>query len=342
MARDIEVAGISIFAKTAPCAHACRYCLMGKKKVSRLAVSRFVDLVDRFIDWRASNNPTFEIWQGVNYSAHIGTDDHAMLLGLHERLNWGRYSRRVHLGGLPIWSDEQLVEWLSVRMEQGIETVHASLAGHSETHDYWNKRKGDFDYLLKVMSIANRIGLGLRQRLFIIKSTIPLLEETIERLDAAGAPFERYFLTFFYRGTAIEHAHERIVSADLDLLPASVRQHPSWKDEVWRSEREWIGDLRRQGDQPDRVMLNLELTDKNIDEIEQLSCEELIERLTEKAARAYGAIPLRSRLMEGWSDPSSEFIYPYTADIERVWLDRYLAENPVQFDRHVTHLATTH
>jgi len=342
LGRHIEVAGISIFAKTAACAHACRYCLMGRKKVSRVGVSRFVDIVDRFIGWRASTKQKFEIWQGINYSANFSAEDHALVLGLHERLNWGCYSRRVHLGGLPMWSDGELAEWLSIRQKQGIETVHASLAGHGGTHDYWNKRKGDFDYLLKAMSIANQIGLGLRQRLFVIKSTIPVLEETIERLDAAGTPFERYFLTFFYNGAALEHQHERITRADLDLLPASIRQHPGWNDKVWRSEREWVEDLRRQDDTPDRVMLSLELTDRNIDEIEQRSCEELVEQLTEKATRAYHAMPARSELLEGWSDPSSEFIYPYMADIERVWLDRYLADHPVKFDRHLTHLATTH
>jgi len=342
LGRSIEVAGISIFAKTAACAHACRYCLMGKKKVSRLGVPRLVDMVDRFIDWRASHDPAFEIWQGVNYSANISAEDHALLLGLHDRLNWGRYSRRVHLGGLPIWSEAQLTDWLSVRKAQGIETVHASLAGYGPTHDYWNKRKGDFEYLLKVMSVANGLGLGLRQRLFVIKSTIPLLEETVERLDAAGEPFERYFLTFFYRGAALEHQHERITPADIDLLPQSIRQHPGWKEETWRTERAWVAKLHDEGDKPDRVMLHLELTDRNIDEVEQRSCDELIERLTEKAERAYSAIPARSQLIDGWSDANSEFIYPYSADIERVWLDRYLADNPVTFDRHLTHLSNAH
>ena len=342
MARTIEVAGISIFAKTAACAHACRYCLMGKKHVSRLNARRFVDVVDRFIEWRTANNPTFEIWQGVNYSANYSADDHALLLGLHDRLNWGRYSRRIHLGGLPFWSEAELEDWLGVRKDQGIESVHATLAGHGATHDYWNKRNGDFDYLLKFMSVAKRIGLGLRQRLLVVKSTIPLIEEAMALLDTAGEPLERYFTTFFYRGAALGHEHERITRADIDRLPASILQHSGWSPDDWRSESEWIGKFRQASGTSDRVMLQLELHDANIDEIDDLSCDALIERLSAQTAGAYRALPTRDELVDSWSDPNNALIYPNSADIERLWLDRYLAANPTNFERHLTHLSTTH
>lgn len=343
MPREIRVVGIGIHTKTSRCAHACRYCLMGRKNVGGVATERHIALVDRFISWREANNkPEFQIGQAVNYAANIGAEDQAQLMQLHKRMGWPSLTMRIHLGGLPIWSDDEIGQWFRVRKAGGVETVHGSLAGHGRVHDYWNNRKGDFDYLVKLFRAAAAEGLGLRQRLFVIKSTLPVLDEAVRLLDELGEPVERYCMPFFYRGTALRYENERISKKDFERLPSSVLNLMDLDDDRWRSESAWIKAVREISDEPERVILQLELDAQNIDELEQSSCDEIIERISSRTRAAYDLLPSRRELVDGWSDASNDDIYPYRNDVERLWLDRYLRSNPIKFERHITHLTDRH
>lgn len=343
MSREIRIVGIGIHTKTSRCAHACRYCLMGRKSNDGVSTARHIALVDRFIDWRQRNNqPEFQIGQAVNYAANISAEDQGQLMQLHKRMGWKSLTMRVHLGGLPIWSDDEISEWFRVRKAAGVETVHGSLAGHGRIHDYWNNRKGDFEYLLKLFRLAAAEGLGLRQRLFAIKSTMSILGETVSLLDQAGEPVERYLMPFFYRGTALRHERERISKRDLDVLAPSVRDLMDLGDPRWRSEADWVSAIRSAPGDVEPISLQLELTELNIDAIERSSCDEILESLTLQTQRAYNAIPGNDELLECWSDNTNVHIYPYRQDVERLWLDRYLRDNPTKFERHMTHLTDRH
>lgn len=343
MPRKIKVIGIGIHTKTNRCAHACRYCLMGRKNVGGVATDRHIALVDRFIAWRHANGrPEFQIGQAVNYAANISAEDQGQLMQLHKRMGWPSLTMRIHLGGLPIWSDDVIAEWFRARKAGGVETVHASLAGHGRVHDYWNNRKGDFEYLLKLFRAAAMHGLGLRQRLFVIKSTLPVLDDTIRLLDDIGEPVERYCMPFFYRGTALRYENERISKSDLRRLPAPVLNLMNLDEDRWRSEAEWSSVVRNELYEPQPVTLNLELNSGNIDELERSSCDEIIERVTARTQTAYDAVPSRCELVDNWSDASNANIYPYQNDVERLWLDRYLQQHPIKFERHITHLTDGH
>ncbi|MBS0234854.1 MAG: radical SAM protein [Proteobacteria bacterium] len=343
MTRQIQIVGIGIHTKTSPCAHACRYCLMGRKSSDGVSTARHIAVVDRFIEWRARNKTSdFQIGQAVNYASNLSAEDQGQLMQLHKRLGWARLTMRIHLGGLPIWSDAEIAKWLRVRKASGVETVHGSLAGHGRIHDYWNNRKGDFDYLLKIFRFAADEGLGLRQRLFAIKSTLSILGETVALLDQAGEPVERYLMPFFYRGTALRHEQERISKRDLDALAPTAQYLLDRDDHRWRSEADWVSVLRNSSHDAEPISLQLELTARNIETIEKSSCDEILERLTKQTLTAYDAIPGREELLERWSDDQNTYIYPYAQDVERLWLDRYLRENPTKFERHLTHLTDRH
>jgi hypothetical protein len=312
---------------------------MGRKSSDGVSTARHIAVVDRFIEWKKGQGlANFQIGQAVNYAANISADDQGQLMRLHKRLGWPQLTMRVHLGGLPIWSDAEVTEWFRVRKSKGVETVHGSLAGHGRVHDYWNNRKGDFDYLLKLFRLAAAQGLGLRQRLFAIKSTLSMLGDTVALLDQAGEPVERYLMPFFYRGTALRHERERISKRDLDVLAPSVRDLMDLDDPRWRSEADWVAAVRNASSDVEPVSVQLELTDRNIDAIESSSCDEILERLTLQTQKAYDAIPSREELLERWSDDANVHIYPYRQDVERLWLDRYLRDNPTKFERHITHL----
>lgn len=149
-------------------------------------------------------------------------------------------------------------------------------------------------------------------------------------------------MPFFYRGIALRHERERISKRDLDGLAPPIQDLMDLDDHRWRSEADWVSTARSAPHGAEPVSLHLELTERNIDAIERSSCDELLERLILQTQKAYDAIPDRDELLERWSDNTNTHIYPYPQDAERLWLDRYLRENPTKFERHLTHLTDSH
>lgn len=338
MGRSIKVAGIALYARIAPCAHNCCYCLLGDKKLANIPFSRFASLVERFIDWQASGGITnFRIFHWVRFSYDFDIAAMRRWIKLWDRL--GRCPDML-LGGLPLRSEAQMRDWLRERKEAGIKEVHASFAGYGEMHDRWNGRAGDFDFQMNNLRIAGELGMEISQRLFLTQSTLPLLEPLIDQLDELpGRVKKRYVCPLFYMGTAVNLENDRITEATRAKLPARIAELCRKNRVKWRSEREWLEVVRNEQEGPEAVMLRLEPDEDNIDKLEAMSCEEIVAALTAKTRRAYEAIPSRRELCEKCGDLHNTRIYTLRNDIERKWLDRYLADNPLSFDRLLTHLA---
>ncbi len=338
--RAMTVVGIQIYSKIIPCKNACRYCLIGEKRRARIAPDRFCNLVERFIDWNEQQPRRIRIAHGIDYSSDSDVTTLKRELDLHKRLGWKDETRGIRLGGLPFRSDDQLRVWLQERRDlAAIRSVHASLAGHGPVHDFWHGRTGDFDLLYRTLSIAAELGLRSAQRLFLIKSTLPILEALLDTLDAIPGPAQRYLCQFYYRGWAAQLEAERITEKIRDHLPDRLAAL-AWRHAAgWHSEREWIERLRATDEASQHVHLKLELTENNIARVESLSCGEVIDELTTKTAQAYAAMPSLRELRDRGGDPTNRRIYMYQEDIEQKWLGRYLEKFPIQFERHRTHLA---
>lgn len=338
MGRSIHIAGIALYARIAPCAHHCRYCLLGEKKLANISFSRFAALVDRFIDWKQQQGmKDFDVFHWVRFSYDFDIVVMTRWIKLWERL--GRCPDML-LGGLPLRPEDELRTWLLERKKAGIQEVHASFAGYGEFHDRWNGRKGDFEFQMKTLQIAAELGMELSQRLFVTNSTLPLLDGLLDKLEAIPAKIRhRYLSPFFYMGFAKQFEGERITEKVLDRLPERLMRLYRANKSNWRSERSWMEAVRTEEEAPEEVMLRLEPDEFNIDRLEALSCEEITADLERQTRAAYRAIPSRRELCEQAGDPDNIRIYALRNDIERKWLDRYLDEHPVRFNRLLTHLA---
>ncbi|HEY3426714.1 MAG TPA: hypothetical protein VGL27_18110 [Negativicutes bacterium] len=238
-------------------------------------------------------------------------------------------------------SEREMQVWLEERQALGAKTVVASLAGWGEVHDYWNGRSGDFDFVMRTMQIAADLGLELHQQIFLMKSTLPLLSGLIDKLDSLpGKVKHREIYPLFYLGHARLHEHERVTKDDLKNLPERITKL-FYKQENWRSEREWIDIFRqeKEGATPGKVTLRLDLDETNLDQLESRSCNEIIADLKDRTRAAYAALPTRKELCEECGDAANRRLYMFHQDIERKWLDSYLTVHPIAFERKLTHLA---
>lgn len=338
MGRSISVEGIALYARIAPCAHNCRYCLLGDKKLAHISFSRFASIVERFIDWKEERGMTdFKIFHWIRHSFDCDMDTMNRWIKLWARL--GR-SPDVLLGGLPVRSEKEMRGWLQERKDAGIKEVHASFAGHGKVHDRWNGRRGDFEFQMSTLKIAAELGLEISQRLLLTRSTLPLLDELIDRLDSLpGHPKKRYLCPLFYMGSATRLENERVTREMLESLPRRIMSLYGSDIRKWRSEPEWMRCVREEDEGPQKVMLRLEPDENNIDTIERMSCDEILADLKTRTRQAYNAIPGRRELCEMAGDPTNTRIYVIRNDIERKWLDHYLESDPTPFDRILTHLS---
>ena len=335
MGRTIEIEGIFIYVQTAPCANHCCYCQLDVKKVSNIAFARFRSVVERFREWKEERGlADFKVQYLLQRSFNRDINTQKGLIQLEEPDEVRAITLPVLLGGLYWRPDDEMRGWLKQWQEIGFSSVGATFAGHGRFHDRWNGRKGDFDFQMRALRTAADLGMDLYQRLFLAKSTIPLLDELIEKLDALpGRLADRCIFPLFYLGHARRMEDERVTRETLDGLQEHIRglYRSDWKK--WRSEREWIDFVRTEDKTPDVVPLPLQLNDSNIDSIESMSCDEIIAELERKTREAYAAIPSRAELCGRYGDPFYTRIYMFKEEVERKWLDLHLAKNPTVLDR---------
>ena len=339
MSRPFKTTGIHISSGLVSCAYHCRYCQLAHIKATTFGIDRFVSVVDRFLNYKAKhsfNEFNVSFWNGYSYDSPI--NDFQKELNLYKRV--GEWELKILLlGGLPHMDDTTLKQWFSDRKAIGSEFATATYTGIKEKHDYWNNKKGNFEFLLNAQKIAEKVGLENEQRILLTRSSLAQMDELLDTLDTLEIHIkDRAAYPFFYSGLAKHYENERVTMEILDSQSDRIKGIYRNDKDKWKSERDWIEFSRtNNGSQYESGTVSLILTDKNIDRIESMSCEEILDDLTKRTNTAYNSVPSREELAAKYSDSSNEKIYMFMWDMECLWLDRYLKENPTQFERELTH-----
>ncbi|MGO8845837.1 MAG: hypothetical protein ACLQFI_10995 [Methylocella sp.] len=339
MQRQIVIDTVSILGFNTPCAHHCLYCLMGKQKAPAVSFARMARVAERFQDWRDERQiGELKVHSGPSFSHNFDLDTTADLARLLSRLGLMEGFGVLLMGGLPIRPQDDMRNWLQDRQALGLKSLVPSLAGVGKTHDHYNRRRGDFEFLIDTLRTGAELGLEAHQRLFLTKRTLPQIERLIETLDSVPIKvLSRSLCPFYYRGLSDQLEEERITEEVRDGLPpqlAALRH----ADDPWLSEREWIDHVKNEDPtKPDVVRLILHLDASNIGKIETMPVEEIFKDLEHRTRVAYAAVPSRQELAKHVGDPSNTRIYVHREDVERLWLDRYLRDHPIKFERELTY-----
>ncbi len=338
MPRPFKPNGIYITSGLAPCAYHCRYCQLVHVKLATFGMDRFAAQVERFADYREKHGLSdFDVgfWHGYSYDASL--EDFEKELALHRRV--GEWELKILLlGGLPHMKDSVLERWFSQRKAIGSEFATATYTGCRQLHDYWNNKTGNFDFLLNAQGIAAKVGLGNEQRILLTRSGLVEMEALLDLLDGTGViPKSRKAYPFFYSGLARRYDEERVTMEMLDRQSGRIRAIYREDRQSWKSERDWIEYARTAEGKYETGPVTLTLNDRNIERIESMSCEAILDDLTRRTQRAYASVPSRAELAEKYADPDNEKVYMFLWDMECLWLDRYLREHPVAFERRLTH-----
>jgi hypothetical protein len=306
--------------------------------VSRIPIDRYVRVIERFLEYKESKRlADFEIGHWLGNAFNFDEYEYGKVAEISHKL--GDSYENICMGGVPHQSPEKLRKWLAFRQKVGAKNIIVAFLGHGEVHDQWNRKAGNFAFQMEAQKVANDLGMGLIQRTFLTNSTLPLVERWLDLLDELGGNVvQRVAYLLFYSGLARKFEHERVTRETLDRQSDRVKAIYRDDQNRWKSEKDWAEFLRTDKEYESGYGdLVLKLDDSNIDQIESMSCEEIIADLTQRTKAAYAAVPSREELCEKYANQTSEKLYMFTWDMECLWIDRFLQQNPIVFERHLTH-----
>ena len=285
-----KITGLGMSFVTAPCAGHCRFCAIGESPVVNLCMGRIVPQVERFAAWSRSRGDGFRFEYSVGRAFNWDVETLREIYRLADEC----ISRpacaeprtiRLQLGGVYHRSDDELERWLRERQALGVTSLISSLAGTASLHDRWVGRRGDFDFHMRALYLGTAMGFSHYDVLFLTKSTLPLLDDLIDTLDAIPNLDARAIRQIHRSGRAKRMEHERITEQDLEELPDRVVSCFEVARDELKSERQWI-DLIEDGYQepPAELMVSLVLSEANIAAVESGSCGKDLRRSGEPAA----------------------------------------------------------
>lgn len=335
-----------------PCAHLCRYCCIsskGEHQLAQISVERFLALADRFAQW--GKTADYSVVRIMHNSDEITADMVPFLDDQSVGSSAGARSANksfniklpaVRTGGLRMRSDEAIQAWIASWRKTGADLVHASFAGHGEVHDWWNNRTGDYDFLMRIQKMAVEMGLKIGHTFFLMKNTLPGLQAVLDDLDRLNVkPDHRYPIPVAYLGRACSNAaeRERLTEEDRDnFAHLDIAMELGFDRQRWKSEREWLRELKDGKDPSTQEGLCLRINEHNIEQLEATPCEATVEALLRRTAAAYHALPSREELMAEYGDAKSTRVYGDAHELDRLWLDRHIRKCDPPFERGLTHL----
>ncbi len=292
-------------------------------------------LVERFVDWSNGKRGP-KIISGFMPSYNFNIDAFLQLSQWNERV-FGERIKALPLGGLKMRPDAEMRRWLLARQAAGVERVSASFVGIGDVHDRWNGRRGDYEFLMNLLRIAAEIGMAIDAQIFLVKSSLPFIELIAKSIAALRAPTMCIdFRPFFIVGHGAHYETERIDESDRAILPQWVGKAliPQW---VLRSEREWCEIINQVPEAQRAFSLKLILSAENIDQLEASGSDEIFGDLERRAARSLDHFKSLNSLARSYGNPDGTGIFISTTEIDRFWMQKWLQDHPITFDRSLLH-----
>lgn len=302
-----------------PCNCHCRYCLLSwSNKLVGVDYDRSVKYAKRFYDWMQEHYPEKKLIYYYGYSM-----EHPHLLeSIDFMKSIGSPSGEfLQFDGMRMRNEAEIEELLMEIMAHGIKLIDLTFYGTREYHDKFAGRKGDFDFMINVLSAANRLGLS-------VNVDIPLTQENAGQIDELVNLFSSYELSKM--SLFVPHAEGRGVSInairfrkeDYEKLSESSRMLLNTR--IYRTEAEWV-EKRKFVVHENRV-LAISLTPENIEMFEQMAFDDTISYLEKMDDDYYSSIPSLEELVEIYGDAENTEYYSQR-DLYLKYQRRYIQEH---------------
>lgn len=315
----MQTVSINVSNLCLPCENRCRYCLLSwDGRLLGVDYDRSVAYSRRFYDWLKENRPELGFAFYYGYSM-----EHPKLL---ETIDFAREigspgGKFLQFDGMKFRNDGEIRELLTSVQTHGIELIDLTFYGTREYHDRFAVRKGDFDFMLRILEIANEVGLN-------VNCGIALNHENARQagdlLDILGNYRLNHVFAFVPhgegRGETLEPVRFRL--SDYDALPEAVRE--VFNRRKFRPEGEWVRESNFST--PEKRVLTVGLTPDNIDFFENLDFSETVRYLEKLDDDYYAAIPALETLAKRYGDANEARFYS-ERDLYLKYQRRYIREH---------------
>ena len=321
----LTYSGLGVNIKAEPCYCNCEYCLAGSKRYVRFPLERYEAIAHRFIVWKETQAPEgFSLWFTPFYSLEISMERLQRYQQLAAQV--GReFPGGLQLNGIRIRTEDEMRHWLLERKAAGVKFIHSAFYGDQVLQDKTHGRFGDQNFLIMSNRVAAEIGLRRWERIFLTKSTLPHIENLIDRLDGIANLEKRWIQPLGRYGKARQMEALRCTRGDLEKMSERVSRYLH-RDSLF-TEGEFMALVRSGYTASNEKSLSLWIDDSNIDEVESKSCDEIICGLKTKYDRLYSLLPDLDELCEKYGDANSDGLSG-SDSIVSLWRERYLRDHP--------------
>ena len=229
----------------------------------------------------------------------------------------------LQFNGFSFRSEQEIREILSAIKESGIRLIDLTFYGTREYHDRFAGRQGDFEFLLRILKIAQETNLS-------VVVSIALTEENKDQMQALFEVLDQYKIkqyTVFLphaKGRGERISHLRLTKDSYQKLPQVVRDN--FMRIPHQTEAQWIS----QGSFPKATKraLTLALREENIDRLEKMAPADIIAQLERIDDAYYAAMPTMEELAALYGRPDNQQLFRLR-DLYLEWQKRYLREQPI-------------
>lgn len=316
----MKTVSVSIENLCVPCHCGCKHCLLDSRHCATgVAYERGKAFAARFYEWMKRERTDLGGMYYVGYCNEFPQlcDHVAFVKTIMPDFDF------LQFNGMAFREEQALHRLLESVRGSGIRLVDLTFYGTEACHDRFAGRAGDFQYLLTILRICEKIRLDVVISVALTMENRDQMEELFEILSHYRHRQCTVFLPHAKgRGEAMSEL--RLTKEAYDSLPEIVRTN--FMRIPHRTEAEWIA--RGVFPKAQRRALTLALMPENIDLLEQMEPAQIIRELEAMEDSYYGAIPTMTELARMYGRPDSSQLFRLR-DLYLQWQKRYLNENPI-------------
>ena len=309
---------LSIASYCVPCHAHCRYCLLsssGQKGGAAYADS--AAFAHRVMGELAEKRPGLPVSFYIGYCMDTPHLPSYIRFCQKHRSPSGRF---LQMNGFAFRDDQALAKLMDGIQSTGVELIDLTFYGTEDYHDRFAGRRGDFSFLLRMLSAANQARLP-------VNVSIPLLRDNLDQMTALRqklSPFRVEKFTYFLphsKGRGKGLLDQRITLQEFDRLPQFVRD--DFVKVKHQTESQWLssGEIT----EPSQRSLTLVLTKENLESWREKSGEDILSQLEAMDDRYLSQLPSLPGLAARYGQKDNQQLFRLR-DLALKWQQQYLAD----------------
>ncbi len=300
--KSIRTKSVMIQNLCVPCFNHCRYCLLSwDGKTVGTEWERSVRLAERYIQELKEKRPELTVSFSFGYSM-----EHPELRKAIQTLRrlGSPMAEFLQCDGLAMRDEEQCRALMRLFREERIRNLNFTVYGLKDYHDRFAGRRGDFDFLFRMMRAAREVGIPFRTGIPITRENIKDADELTGILKRAGSAAITLFIPHEEgRGKSLNPI--RLRQEDLSFLSsASLRM---FNRNLYRTEADWL--RSPPGDMDTGRMILLSLRADTIDLYEKRDALSVLEETEALDEAYYAAFPGFEELAKEYGDYAGDSLY---------------------------------